>query len=333
LGLNGALLCGGFTVGALVGGSLVSAFDWRWAFWINVPVAAAIVVLTPSVIRESARPTGVKLDVPGAVSVTAGLLSLVYGVSMQDWFAFAAGVVLLAIFSIIELRAKAPLVSLSLLNRPNIKWGNLGGVIAFVMSTGVNFGLTIYLQDVLNLEPFITGLVFGLPGLAAVIAGVTAGRLIGRYGHRSVLAVGLLAQGLMTIPLLPINTSTTSLYIIVPSLFLLFFGHVTAIVAYTVTATSGLEDSQQGLATGLATLAQQIAVTIGIPIFGAIAATQADVLDGIHLAMQVQIVTIVLAVALIWFGLRPRPETPPAAGPDEDAVPARMKPDVAMNPG
>jgi hypothetical protein len=72
-------------------------------------------------------------------------------------------------------------------------------------------------------------------------------------------------------------------------------------------------------------------VTIGIPIFGAIAATQADVLDGIHLAMQVQIVCIVLAVALIWFGLRRRPETP-SAGPGEDAVPAQMKSDLAKNP-
>jgi MFS family permease len=304
LGLNGALLSGGFTVGALVGGSLVSAFDWRWAFWINVPVALAIVAVTPFVIPESARPAGVKLDVPGAVSVTAGLLALVYGVSLRNWIAFAAGVLLLALFWFVEMRARDPLVSLKLLNRPTIKWGNLGGVLAFVMATGLNFGLTIYLQDVLHLEPFVTGLVFGLPGLAAVGAGVIAGRLIGRYGYRVVLTAGLLWQGLMTIPLLLISPSTASLALIVPALFLLYFGHVTAIVAYTVTATSGLPDSQQGLATGLASLAQQIAVTIGIPLFAAVAATRSDVLDGIHLAMRAQIVVILIVVALIWYGLR-----------------------------
>ncbi|GFJ82150.1 MFS transporter [Phytohabitans houttuyneae] len=260
-----------------------------------------------------------KLDVPGAVSVTAGLLALVYGVSMQNWPAFAAGAVLLGIFWVIELRAKAPLASLTLLNRPNIKWGNLGGLIAFVMSTGVNFGLTIYMQDVLGLEPFTVGLVFGVPGLAAVVAGIVAGRLIGRYGYRTVLAAGLLTQGLMTVPLLWIGTSTASLFIIVPSLFVLFFGHVTAIVAYTVTATSGLPDSQQGLATGLASLSQQVAVTIGIPIFGAIAATRTDILDGIKLAMQAQVVAIVVAVALIWVGLRPRPQA------TEVAEPARVR--------
>jgi MFS family permease len=323
LGLNGALLSGGFTVGALVGGSLVSALDWRWAFWINVPVAVVIVALTPFVVRESARPTGVRLDVPGAVSVTTGLLALVYGVSLRDWRAFAAGVVLLGVFWVIETRAKAPLVSLRLLNRPTVKWGNFGGVVAFVMSTGLNFVLTVYLQDVLGLAPFTTGLVFGLPGLAAVFAGILAGRLIGRYGYRPILAAGLLVQGLMAAPMLLVDDSMTSLYVIVPSLFLLYFGHVTAIVAYTVTATSGLAESQAGLATGLTSLAQQIAVTIGIPIFGAVAASQADLIAGVHLTMRVQVIAIVLAVAVIWFGLRSPATVDAAPAPDAVEAPSR----------
>ncbi|GAA3392350.1 MFS transporter [Cryptosporangium minutisporangium] len=318
LGLNGALLSGGFTVGALVGGGLVSALDWRWAFWINVPVALIIVALTPFVVTESVRPTGVRLDVPGAVSVTTGLLALVYGVLLHNWVAVVAGAVLLGIFWLIETRAKSPLVSLRLLNRPTVKWGNFAGVVAFVMATGLNFVLTVYLQEVLDLAPFTTGLVFGLPGLAAVFAGILAGRLIGRYGYRPVLAIGLLAQGLMVAPMLLINGSMTSLYLVVPSLFLLYFGHVTAIVAYTVTATSNLEESQAGLATGLTSLAQQIAVTIGIPIFAAIAATQADLTEGVQLAMRVQVVAIPLAVALIWIGLRSWTTSTPVV----DATPA-----------
>lgn len=214
-------------------------------------------------------------------------------------------------------------MSLTLLNRPNIKWGNYGGIVAFVMASGVNFGLTLYMQDVLKMAPFTTGLVFGGPGLVAVVAGVIAGRMIGRYGYRNVLAIGLLAQGLTTVPLLLTGTSTTpSLALIVPSLFLMYFGHVTAVVAYTVTATSGLDDSQQGLATGLATLAQQIAVTIGIPIFGALVAARTDVLDGVHFAMQVQIVVILVSVALIWIGLRDRGvPTGPAAAERQEPVP------------
>ncbi|WP_428962039.1 MFS transporter [Micromonospora fluostatini] len=324
LGLNGALLSGGFTVGALVGGGLVSVLDWRWAFWINVPVAVAILIFTPMVIKESVRPAGVKLDVPGAVTVTAGLLALVYGVSMQSWPAFVVGALFIGAFWLVELRAKAPLVSLTLLNRPNIKWGNYAGIVTFVMASGVNFGLTLYMQDVIQLAPFTTGLVFGVPGLVAVIAGVIAGRMIGRYGYRNVLAIGLLVQGLTTAPLLLAGTTaSTGLMIIVPSLFLMYFGHVTSVVAYTVTVTSHLDDSQQGLATGLATLSQQIAVTIGIPIFGALVAARSDLLDGVHFAMQVQVVVILVSVALIWFGLRDRGGAAGSpAGRRQEAAPA-----------
>jgi hypothetical protein len=81
---------------------------------------------------------------------------------------------------------------------------------------------------------------------------------------------------------------------------------VTAIVAYMVTATSGLPDSEQGLATGLATLTQQIGITIGVPILGAVAATQASLLGGIHLAVAVNAGVSLVAIALIWNGLRPR---------------------------
>ena len=126
-------------------------------------------------------------------------------------------------------------MSLTLLNRPTIKWGNYGGMVAFVMASGVNFGLTLYMQDVLDLAPFTTGLVFGVPGLVAVVAGVVAGRMIGRYGYRVVLALGLLVQGLTTVPLLLAGTSATvGLAVVVPSLFLMYFGHVTAVVAYRV---------------------------------------------------------------------------------------------------
>jgi hypothetical protein len=94
--------------------------------------------------------------------------------------------------------------------------------------------------------------------------------------------------------------------VLLPALFIGFFGHVTAIVASMVTATSGLPDSQQGLATGLASMTQQVGITIGIPILGAVAATQSGLLDGIHLALGVNIALTTIALLLIWTGLRPR---------------------------
>jgi MFS family permease len=306
LGLNGALLSGGFTVGALAGGAVVGVLSWRWAFLINVPVALVILVATPIVVRASSAPAGVKLDVPGAVTVTVGLLAFVFGVIDANPYALAGGVALLVVFWLIERRAQAPLAAVGILSRPTVKWGNVAGLIVFSMEPGLIYLMTLYLQDVLHFAPLTTGLVFGVPGLASVAAGVLAGRFIARHGARRVLAVGLLVQAGCTAPLVLLGTGSTGLAVLVPALFLGFFGHVTAIVAFMVTATSGVPDSEQGLATGLATLTQQVGITIGVPILGAVAATHSNLLSGIHLALAVDVAVTLTVVALVWTGLRPR---------------------------
>nr|WP_042191757.1 MFS transporter [Kibdelosporangium sp. MJ126-NF4]CEL20273.1 Probable transmembrane transport protein [Kibdelosporangium sp. MJ126-NF4]CTQ97499.1 Probable transmembrane transport protein [Kibdelosporangium sp. MJ126-NF4] len=304
LGLNGALLSGGFTVGALVGGTLISLLGWRSAFFINVPVAIAVLLTTPFVIKESLAPQRAKLDVPGAVTVTGGLLAVVYAVIEQSIVVGAVGVAFLAAFWLIELRSPAPLAPVRILRLSTVKWGNYAGLVIFTMEGGMIFLLTLYLQHVLGLSPLTTGLVFGIPGLASVAAGVLAGRFIGRFGSRTVLITGLLTQGLATLPLVFVGTDLTALAIVVPALFIGFFGHVAAIVAFTVTATSGLPDGQQGLATGLASMTQQVAITVGIPVLGAVAATQAVELSGIRLALCVNVAVTVVSAALVLTRLR-----------------------------
>ncbi|MFC0681240.1 MFS transporter [Lysobacter korlensis] len=306
LGLNGALLSAGFTVGALVGGALVSVLSWRASFFINVPVAGAILLLTPFFIKESTMPARVKLDLPGAITVTGGLLALVYAIIERSLPVGAVGMVLLAGFWLIELRSPAPLAPVWILRRPTVKWGNYAGFVVFTMETAMIFLMTLYLQEVLALSPLATGLIFGIPGLAATAAGVLAGRLIGRYGSRKVLVGGLLVQAIATLPLVFLSADRTALAVLIPALFVGFFGHVTAIVAYTVTATSGLPDGEQGLATGLASMTQQVAITVGIPILGAVAATQIEQMSGIRLALGVNVAVTLASVLLIWLGLRPR---------------------------
>lgn len=318
LGVNGALLSGGFTVGALVGGALVSLLSWRSAFVINVPVALIILALTPFLITESKVPDRVKLDVSGAITVTGGLLAVVYAIIEQSILLGVIGIVLLAAFWVIELRAAAPLAPVRILKRPTVKWGNYGGLVVFSMETAMIFMMTLYLQNVLKFTPLVTGLIFGVPGLAAVLAGPIAGRLIGRYGYRKVLPAGLAMQSLATVPLILIGSDRLGLAVLIPALLISFFGHVTSIVAYTVTGTSGLPNEEQGLATGLTTMTQNVAITIGIPILSAIAATQASELNGIHLALTVGVIVTLVSVALIWIGLRPRTEQ--SAG--TSAVPA-----------
>ncbi|WP_447007438.1 MFS transporter [Saccharothrix isguenensis] len=317
LGLNGALLSGGFTIGALVGGALVSLLSWRATFFINVPVTLTIIVLTPFLIPESKMPERVKLDVRGAITVTGGLLAVVYAIIEASLIAAVVGVVLLAVFWMIERSAAAPLTPPRILKRPNVKWANYAGLVVFSMETATIFMMTLYLQNVLDFSPVATGLIFGVPGLAAVFAGPIAGRMLSRYGYRKVLPAGMLVQTLAAIPLIFLGTDRIGLAVVIPALLISFFGHVTAIVAYTVTGTSGLPNDEQGLASGLTMMTQQVAITIGIPILSAIAATQASQLDGIHLAVGVGVAVTVLSAAFVWFGLRSREE--PSA--DAPAVP------------
>ncbi|TDV42668.1 MFS transporter [Actinophytocola oryzae] len=304
LGLNGALACGGFTVGALLGGTLVTALGWRAAFFVNVPVAVAALLVTPFVIIESRAATRPRLDVPGAVTVTGGLLAVVYAVIERSLSASAVGVVLLVAFWLVERRASAPLVPPRILARPSVRWGNVAGLVTCGLVPAMIFMVTLYLQQVLGLSPLMTGLVLGVPGLASVAAGVVAGRAIGRFGPRPVLTVAMVASGLTTIALLFTSADRLSLVIVVPALFVAFFGHVAAMVAYTVTGTSGLPNGEQGLATGLTSMTQQVAGAVGIPVLSAIGATQVAQLAGLRLALGVDVVVTLVSAGLVWRGLR-----------------------------
>ncbi|MFI7064860.1 MFS transporter [Kribbella sp. NPDC050124] len=307
LGLRGALLSAGFAVGALVGGALVSLVGWRAAFFINVPVALTVLVLAPFVIAESRAAVRTRLDVPGAVTVTGGLLAVIYAVIERSLPTAIVGVLLLVAFWRIERRSPAPLVPVHILRRPSVTWGNFAGLVVCSMEPAMIFLTTLYLQQTLGLSPLATGLVFGIPGVASVFAGVVAGRIIGRFGYRTVLTVSMAVQGLATLPLVFLGTDrVTALVVLIPALFIGFYGHVAAMVAYTVTGTSGVADEDQGLASGLTSMTQEVGGTVGTPVLAAIAATQANHLAGTHLALSVDVMLTLVCVVLVWLGLRPR---------------------------
>jgi MFS family permease len=306
LGLNGSLLSAGFTVGAIVGGMLVGVLSWRWAFLINVPVVLTILALAPIVVPAGRSPEGVRLDFPGAASVTLGLFAVAFGITQPSLPALIAGLALLALFFRVERHATAPLVAIEMLARPAVRWGNFAALTIFSMEAGLIFLMTLYLQDVLHFGPPTTGLIFGVPGLASVVAGIVAGGIIARCGARIVLLAALLVQGGMTAPLILLGTQPTWLWLLIPALFGGFFGHITAVVAATVTATSEIPDANKGLATGLVTTSQRVAVTIGIPVFGAVMALRADLLAGIHLALAADVLLTLTAVILIHTALQPR---------------------------
>ncbi|MCU1682044.1 MAG: transporter [Amycolatopsis sp.] len=286
LGLSGALLSAGFTTGAVLGGVLTGLVGWRWAFLINVPVCVAVLVFAPKLITDRGRGRDARLDATGAVTVTAGLLALVYGVTAagsKGWgstttlVSLALAVVLLVVFWLIERRVAQPLVSVRVLMRPSVRWGNIGGLVTFTMFSSVVFLMTLYLQEVLHYSPLVTGLAFGVQGVAAFFAGLNAPKIIARLGgSKQSLVAGLVLQAASTAALFLIGDSRVSLVLVIIATSIGGFAHVLSVVSFMVTATSGLPDSEQGLATGLATLTQQAGITLGIPIMSAIAAAHAN---------------------------------------------------------
>ncbi|MGW6566074.1 MFS transporter [Streptomyces sp. NPDC054975] len=303
LGLNGALMSAGFTTGAILGGVLTDLLSWRWAFFVNVPVALAVLLVAPAVLKESRPDVRPRLDIPGAITVTAGLLALVLGLTTEP-LALPVGGALLVAFWFVERRAASPLVPVRILARPTVIWGNLAGLVAFVTETSLVFLMTLYLQDVLGFSPLAAGLSFGVLGAGTVLGGILAPRFIGRYGSRAALVVGGLVQAAATVSLHALGDDRSWLWLLLAGTFVGGVGNMLAIVGFMVTATSGLADSEHGMAAGLATMTQQIGITMGTPIMSAVVVTSTTVFDGIGLAVLVNAAIVVVGAVLAAFFLR-----------------------------
>ncbi|MGW4407438.1 MFS transporter [Nonomuraea sp. NPDC004702] len=322
LGLNGALMSAGFTAGAVLGGVLTDLLSWRWAFFVNVPVALAVLIVAPAVIAESRPADRPRLDLPGALSVTLGLLGVVYGLTQageHGWthpLALAGvlgGAVLLGLFHLVERCAAAPLVPLHVLRKPTVAWGNLLGLLAFVTETSLVYLLTLYLQKTLGFTALAAGLSFGVLGLGTVAGGLLAPKAIARASTVTVLVGGGLLQAVSTGALLLLGGTSGSMALLLPATFLGGVGNMLVIVGFMVTATTGLPDREQGLATGLASMSQQIGITMGTPIMSAIvtaatagAVTGAAVLHGVTVAIAVNAALVLLGVLVAAIFLRGR---------------------------
>ncbi|MEU7058573.1 MFS transporter [Streptomyces sp. NPDC046197] len=313
LGISGTLLSLGFTVGMVAGGVLTDALSWRSTMGLLALFAVIVLPLAPGLLQESRTPDRPRLDVPGAVTVTGGLLSLIYALSTAADRGFAgadvvvalvAGVVLLPAFAVVESRAQAPLVSLPMLRRRTVAWGNLGGLVTFSMMSTVIFVLTLYLQEILHLSAFETGLVFGVQGVLSALAGSLAAKVIGRFGARRTLVASLAGQGTLIAALLALNTHTWSVWLATAAVSLASMCHLGAIISYGLTVTSGVPDEEQGLATGLVTSTQQVGITVGIPLLGVLATTSTNLLSGVHTVMALDALIVLAAAVLVGLGLR-----------------------------
>lgn len=274
LGIWGAVAGLGSVAGVLLGGVLTASLGWASIFFINVPVGLLVLGTLPSLVaRDRPGATRPALDLPGAATVTGGLVAIVAALSLvldQGFLApmtlglFAAGVALLALFIVIELRSHAPLVDFRILSKGGVTSGNLVMLLVGGATTGLFFILSLFMQDVLGYDALTAGLTQVPLALALVVAAGFAPPLIARAGSRSALVGSLvvLAAGLVWLGLAPVGADFV-MHLLGPSL-VLGLGLGIAFVAATELAVSGVSEADAGLASGLVNTSQQIGAAIGL---------------------------------------------------------------------
>jgi predicted MFS family arabinose efflux permease len=264
-----------------------------------VPVAALAIALAPRWLDESReRAAARSLDLPGAVSVTVGLVLLVYAparaqiagwLSVETLSLLILALIALVGFVAIEWRSKAPLVPLRIFRSRPLTVANLVSVL-FVMALPSHiFVLTLYMQGVLGFSAFETGIAWLPHALAAFVAGLTAARVAARIGVKATLLTGMavLMAGLLLLS--RISGEGAYLSVVLPGSIATAFGIVLSFVTLTITATNGVRAEEQGLASGLVNTAQQIGVALGMAVaMMVLAARTADpALVGVESAVAV----------------------------------------------
>jgi EmrB/QacA subfamily drug resistance transporter len=283
LGIWGALGAGGASVGIILGGLLTRYVGWRYVFFINVPVGATALLLAPRVVPES-RLDGARrrFDPAGAVTVTAGLVLLVYGISQApryDWGAtrtiavLAGAAVLLAAFLAIERRAEAPLLPLRIFRLRTLAGANAGGLLLGASFYAFIFTGTLYMQQVLGYSPMRTGLAYIASTASVIVFAGVAQNLVTRFGVRRILPLGLvLATGALAYySTLPLGGSYWA--ILMPAFLATGVGLALSFIPVTVGALTGVRPHEAGIASGAINTSQQIGGAIGLAVASTIAST------------------------------------------------------------
>lgn len=284
LGVWGAVASGGAALGPLAGGILTQAFGWGWIFFVNVPVGVALAVATVRFVPES-RPdlTDRTFDLPGAVSVTVGLVVLVFAVVKSNSYGWgspetigllAAGLLLLAGFLVIERRSPAPLVRLGIFRLRSLAASDLTLLLTAAAVFATFFFVSLYLQQVLGYRSLTAGAAF-LPFSAGIATGATVARkLVARLGARVVPVIGLAlaAAGMIVLTQVPVHGRYIS--DVLPGVLPLGIGLGLTFVPITLVGTSEVGIDDAGLASGLLNTAQEVGGAIGLAILSTLAASR-----------------------------------------------------------
>jgi EmrB/QacA subfamily drug resistance transporter len=290
MGIFTAVSSAGFAAGVVLGGLLTETLGWRYVFFINVPIGILAAVLAPRLLPESrGQAASRRLDVPGAVSVTAGVMLLVYALSniasgnlsFVTPTAFALAALLLVGFFAIESRSAAPLMPLGFLRRGSILMANSIALVTFGSITGMTFLLTIYLQQLRGYSPLSTGLAFIPPALIFfVVGGFLAARMVSRIGVRRLMIGATILQTASVLLMTQISLNSDYFTTILPAFILLALGGAPGFTAITISALSSARQGEEGLASGMINTSSQLGGPIGLALVVTIVGVVAQSLGG-----------------------------------------------------
>jgi EmrB/QacA subfamily drug resistance transporter len=336
LGIWGAASGSGGAAGVLLGGALTSGLSWSWIFFINVPVGALVIGLSPWLLRESRADLRHRhFDFAGAASITGGLMLLVYAMTraaQHGWGTgetaglLAASAALIGAFFLIEARSKAPLLPLRIFRLRTLSGSNLSGLLMGGAIFSQFFLLTLYMQQVLHYSALETGVAYIGLTLTIIVFSAVAQALVTRIGVRRVLPAGLALStiALLLYARLPVDGHYfTNLF---PAFILSGLGLALAFVPMSIGALTGIRPADAGVASGLINTNQQIGGAIGVAATTTIATTftshyvnshvgasafgGAALTHGFEVAFYVLAAVAGLGAVLSWLLLESKPDEP-----------------------
>jgi EmrB/QacA subfamily drug resistance transporter len=287
MGVYGFVAAGGGTIGVLLGGILTDKLNWHWIFLVNLPVGVAVVALCLVLLPAGgAQVERQRLDVAGAITVTASLMLAVYAIvngNANGWTSsrtiglLVAAVALLGAFLAIESRVRSPLVPLGLFRLRNVWTANVIGMLSAAAMFGVFFLSALYLQLVLGYSPLEVGLAF-VPNsliMAACSLGLSA-KMVMRFGIRTPLVAGmlLLAAGLLVFARMPVDGNF--FVDVLPGMILLGFGAGIGFNPVFLAAMSDVAPQESGLASGVVNTSFMMGGALGLAVLASLAASRTD---------------------------------------------------------
>ncbi len=281
-GVYGAISGGGAAIGLIMGGVLTEYASWRWCLLVNVPIAAVAAVAAVSVVRESKAHGNTSYDIPGTVSVTAGLVALVYGftkAASDGWTSTATltclgvAVALLATFVTIEIKSANPLLPMRVILERNRGGSYLSSFMVGAGLLGMFLFLTYYFQGNLGYSALKSGFAFMPFSIGIIVAAGVSSRLLPRTGPRPLMAGGFAAAALGMVWLSRITPDTTYLAHVLPAEILISLGMGLAFVPMSSTALFRVPAHDAGVSSALVNTTQQVGGSLGTALLNTVAAS------------------------------------------------------------